>query len=296
MTLFRHILLFELRYWAKGFMVWIFLFILGTLVFGATATDQVTIGGSIGNVNRNAPYVIQIFYSIMAIFAMLMTTAFVNSAASRDFQYNSYQLIFTTPISKSAYLGGRFLGSTLIATLPFFGISLGIILAGFMPWVDPNRFGPISWSAHVASFLTFALPNTVFIAAIVFVIAVLTRSTLASFLGVLLLLTAYAVSDVLTEDIDNETAAMLLDPFGVRTYAIMTKYWTPAERNVRVLFWEGFLLYNRLIWLSVAAAAFFFGYRRFSFAERASSLKAALPVPAESSTLPVCPLRGPLRL
>ncbi len=283
MALFLSVLRFELRYWLKGMMVWIFLLILGTLVFGATATDQVTIGGSTGNVHKNAPYVIQIYYSIMGVFAMLMTTAFVNSAASRDFQYNTYQIVFTTPLGKAGYLGGRFLGSTLVACLPFLGITIGMILAGFMPWVDHNRFGPISWGAHFHSFFTFAVPNTFFIAAIVFVIAVLTRSTLASFLGVLLLLVAYTVSDILTEDLDNEKLAMLIDPLGARTYSILTKYWTSAERNARYLSWENMLLANRAIWVSLGALAFAFGYRRFSFAERATSKKAA-PAPEETST------------
>lgn len=158
--MFADLLRFELRYWMKGLMVWIFMLILGTLVFAATSTDQVSIGGSIGNTHRNAPFVIETFYSIMGIFSMLMTTAFVNSAASRDFQYGTYQIIFSTPLKKSHYLFGRFLGSTLVAVIPMLGISVGMILAGFMPWIDAQRFGPIHWGAHGMGILTFALPNT----------------------------------------------------------------------------------------------------------------------------------------
>lgn len=273
--MFADLLRFELRYWMKGLMVWIFMVILGTLVFAATSTDQVTIGGSIGNTHRNAPYVIETFYSIMGIFSMLMTTAFVNSAASRDFQYGTYQIIFSTPLKKSHYLFGRFLGSTLVAVIPMLGISVGMILAGFMPWIDAQRFGPIHWGAHGMGILTFALPNTFFVAAIVFVIAALTRSTMASFLGTLVLLVGYIVTDVLMEDLDNERLAMLLDPFAIRTYSIMTKYWTVAERNTRTLGWEGMMLVNRLIWLGVGALIFAFGYQRFSFSERSQKAKAA---------------------
>jgi ABC-type transport system involved in multi-copper enzyme maturation permease subunit len=271
--MFVDLLRFELRYWMKGLMVWIFMLILGTLVFAATSSDQVTIGGSIGNTHRNAPFVIETFYSIMGIFSMLMTTAFVNSAASRDFQYGTHQMVFSTPMKKSHYLFGRFLGSTLIAAIPMFGISLGIILAGFMPWIDAQRFGPIHWGAHLQGILTFALPNTFFVASIVFVIAVLTRSTMASFMGTLVLLVGYIVTDVLTEDIDNEKLAMLLDPFAIRTYSIMTKYWTVAERNTRTLSWEGMMLINRLIWLGAGALIFLFGYTRFSFSERNKKAK-----------------------
>jgi ABC-type transport system involved in multi-copper enzyme maturation permease subunit len=245
--MFLELLRFEIRYWLKGWMVWIFFLILGVIVFAAASTDQVRIGGSIGNTYRNAPYVIETFYSIMGIFSMLMTTAFVNSAASRDFQYSTHQMIFSTPLKKAQYLAARFLGSTLVAVVPMLGISAGIILAGFMPWIDAQRFGPIAWPAHLQGLLTFAIPNTFFVAAIVFVIAVLTRSTMASFLGTLLLLVGYIVTDILTEDIDNERFAMLLDPFAIRTYSLMTKYWTVAERNTRALSWEGMMLVNRLL-------------------------------------------------
>lgn len=285
--MFAELLRFELRYWLKAVMVWVFMVILGSLVFAATSTDQVTIGGSIGNTHRNAPYVIGTFYSIMGIFSMLMTTAFVNSAASRDFQYGTHQMVFSTPLKKAHYLLGRFIGSTLVAVIPMLGISVGMILAGFMPWIDAQRFGPIHWDAHLQGILTFALPNTFFVAAIVFVIAVLTRSTMASFLGTLVLLVGYIVTDVLTEDLDNERLAMLLDPFAIRTYSIMTKYWTVAERNTRALGWEGMMLANRLIWTGAGLVIFLLGYQRFSFSERSKKSKSAELESAEPAAIDI---------
>ncbi len=56
-----------------------------------------------------------------------------------------------------------------------------------MPWVDPDRWGAVNWAAHLYGLLVFAIPNTLFIAAIIFAIAVLTRSTVTSFIGGLVL-------------------------------------------------------------------------------------------------------------
>ncbi|MBI4904950.1 MAG: ABC transporter permease subunit [Acidobacteria bacterium] len=259
---------FELRYWLRGLMVWVFLLIIGAMFFGAASSDQIVVGQALQNTYRNAPHVIQNFYAIACLLTLLMATAFVNSAAARDFQYNTHQILFATPIRKRDYLTGRFLGSSFAAVIPMLGVSIALILARYMPWVDPDRWRSIHWMAHLNAILCFAIPNTLFIAAIIFTIAVLTRSTVTSFLGSLLLMVAYGISQALIGRLENETLGMLLDPFGIRTFAILTKYWTVAEKNNQSLALTGMLLLNRLIWLGVGAAVFAFGYVRFRFEER----------------------------
>lgn len=274
--MFSNLLRFELGYWLRGMMVWVFFFVVGAMIFGAASSDQIVVGAALTNTYRNAPFVIQTYYGIVGVFTMLMTTAFVNSAAARDFQYNTHQMVFTTPLKKFPFLMGRFLGSALVSSIPMLGVSAAVILAGFMPWIDPERWRSIAWDAHLASIYTFAIPNTLFVAAIVFCIASLTRSTMTSFLGMLVLLVAYALSDIFTQDLDNEKLAAMLDPFGARTYSYMTKYWTVSERNAKVLGWEGLMLWNRLLWLGIGGAILVFTYFRFSFAERAKKGKASV--------------------
>jgi len=272
--MFLHFVSFEIRYWLRSWMLWIFLFIIALLIFGATATDQITVGGALENTFRNAPFVVENYYSFLCLLTLLMTVAFVNSAASRDFASNTHQMVFATPLRKFDYLGGRYLGSTLIAVIPFLGVSVGVIVGKWMPWIDPERWGPVNWRAHLDGILVFAIPNTFFIAAIIFAIAVLTRSTVTSFVGGLVLLTAYGVGQALTSDIRHETAAALLDPFAIRTFGLATKYWTVAEKNSSAIgYGDHLLLLNRLIWVSVGALIFAFAYYRFRFEERASKKK-----------------------
>jgi ABC-2 type transport system permease protein len=268
-----HFISFEIRYWLRSWMLWIFLLIVALLIFGATSTDQITVGGALENTYRNAPFVIENYYSILSLLTLLMTVAFVNSAASRDFAFNTHQLLFATPLKKFDYLTGRYLGSALIAVIPMLGVSIGVLVGKWMPWVDPERWGPVNWTAHLYGILVFAIPNTIFIAAIIFTIAVLTRSTVTSFIGGLVLLTAYGVGQALTTNIQHETWAALLDPFGIRTFALATKYWTVAEKNTLALGYSGLLLWNRLIWLAVGVAIFAFAYSRFRLGERAGDKK-----------------------
>jgi ABC-type transport system involved in multi-copper enzyme maturation permease subunit len=280
--MFRLFFSFELRYWLKSWMLWIFLAVIALMIFGASsAPDEIIVGGALGNTHQNAPFVIENFYSFICLLTLLMTTAFVNSAASRDFAFNTDQLLFATPIRKLPYLGGRFLGSALVSVIPLLGVSIGILVAKHMPWITPERWGPVYWSAHLQGILVFALPNTLLIAAIIFAIAVLTRSTIASFVGSLILITAYSASQAFASDIKNETIAALIDPFAVRTFALATKYWTVSDKNHMVLGYTGLLLWNRVIWLAVGALIFAFAYWRFSFAQRARTGKPAKADPGE---------------
>src|ERR1700690_3330761 len=111
----RHIVAFEIRYWLRSWMLWIFFLVIGLLIFLACSTDYVTVGGALSNTYRNAPFVVENFYSFICLIALLMVPAFVNSAAARDFSLNTYQIIFSPPLSKFDFLLGRFLGATLIS-------------------------------------------------------------------------------------------------------------------------------------------------------------------------------------
>ena len=92
-------------------MIYIFFFLVALLVFGAVVSDNVQIGGTIGNVYKNAPTVVAVFVSILNIFGLLFATAFFNNAALRDFKYGFNEILFSAPIDKAGYYFGRFIGA-----------------------------------------------------------------------------------------------------------------------------------------------------------------------------------------
>ena len=75
----------EWKYWIYSPMTWIFFIIITLLVMGAVSSDSITIGGGVGSVHKNAPFVIQTYYGVMSLICLLMTTAFINASANRDF-------------------------------------------------------------------------------------------------------------------------------------------------------------------------------------------------------------------
>ncbi|NJK84423.1 MAG: hypothetical protein HC912_12195, partial [Saprospiraceae bacterium] len=107
-------------------MVYIFAGIIALLVFFAVVSDNVLIGGAVGDVYKNSPSVVGNFTSILTIFGLLFATAFFNNAALRDHKYNFSQILFSTPLNKAGYFFGRFLGAWLLSTLVMTGIYIGM--------------------------------------------------------------------------------------------------------------------------------------------------------------------------
>ncbi len=271
--MFAEFFKFELRYWLRGWMVYIFVGII-TLLFGlAAGSDFVRIGGAIGNTYRNAPYVVTMWYAAASVFTCFMAAAIYDSAASRDFSSKMSDILFSKPIHKWHYLLGRFSAASIIAVLPAMGISLGIWTAKIANLSDAERWGPFDLMGHLYAILVFAVPNTLLFGAIVFAIASVTRNTLYSFLGLLGLLVVYGVAQSVLGELEYEMLGALSDPFGAAAYDTATKYWTVEDRNTRPIPMTLWLVENRLIWLSVAAMVFFVAGRRFSFDVRTSGKK-----------------------
>jgi len=241
MQLFRAVFLFEIKNWLRGMMVYVFLVIVALFAFLATSSENVSIGGG-ENTHLNAPYLVQLLYAVMAVLGCAMVTAFVNSATTRDFSSNMHPLIFAQPIRKVPLLMGRFWGATLVACIPMLGVSIGIWITGVLPSHEADELGPVYWAAHAWSWAVFVVPNTILIAAIIYAIATWTRSTAASFIGLLILLIGDTLSDRLTSNLEQEWIGVLLDPFGFAAFESVTKYWTAVEKNSQYVTLSGIVL------------------------------------------------------
>lgn len=258
----------EWKYWLKTPMTWVLLLINTLLVTGAVASDSIQIGGDTGNIHKNAPYIIQYYYGVMSMICLLMTTAFMNATANRDFQYNMYQMVFTSPIKKRDYFFGKFIGAYTMAIIPILGVSLGAWLGPLMPGVEPDRYGPVIWNGHILGLLGFALPNIFISGVLLFSLAILFRNNIVSYIGSVGILVLYLVSAGFTRDIQNEWLANILDPFGFRPESVLSKYATVSEKNLHATALAGPFLYNRLIWVAIAFVLLLLLYSRFSFSTK----------------------------
>ena len=294
---FLEIARWEMRQSFHRISTWVYFLIffgLSFLMMLAAAGTWSEIGfaiGSGGKVLANSPYALVALFPIISLFGVSITAALAGNAIYRDFEVGIDPLFFTTPVSKTAFLGGRFAGTVVVNIVVLLGIGLGGILATFMPWVSHDRLGPFHLVNFLAPYSTHLLPNLLLTAAIFFSLAALTRQMLPNYVGGALLLVGYLLATSVFSDLGDKTFAALIDPFGLRATGVVTQYWSIAERNSRVLPFTGLVLYNRLLWLGVAAGVFALAAYNFRFAHAAVERRAKAPTiadPAEArATSPV---------
>ena len=251
---FKEIFRFELRQQLRSPFYWVISLAFGALAFSAATSDHVRIGGGIGNTHRNAPYVVVEMLADFTIFSMFLVTVFVAGAALRDFEAGTAELLFATPLSRKAYLGGRFAAGYLAAAGIFVFVAFGLLIGALMPWVDPARLGPTSAWAYGYGFAVMVLPGVFFISALLFLLATVTRSMLGAYIGVIGFFVLWMVAVTVTgTSPDRLTLGALIDPFGIGAFEVATRYWTAADRNTRLPEVAGLLLGNRVLWSAIGA-------------------------------------------
>lgn len=248
----REFFKFELDFQLRQPLLWVCALIFGALAFGATTTDAIQVGGSIGNVNRNAPVVVAQLLGVFSLMSMFVVTIFIAGSVLRDGEVGISDMLFATPMKKRDYLVGRF-GAGLVACLFIFVlIVLGMMLGPLMPWIDPQRVGPFPGAAYLWALGVIVVPNLFFIGALLMLLAATTRSIMMVYVGVMAFFVLWIVAGSFTSNIDNEWIAVLADPFGVRALGRATRYFSTAESNAGLPDIRGYMLGNRLLWSAVA--------------------------------------------
>lgn len=260
------ILLFELKYRLRRPATYGYFFILFLMSLMFVSTKGLQIGGAVGQVFRNAPFIINQVTMIMMIFGTLIVSAVMGVPIYRDFEHRFHEIMFTTPVKKWQYLAGRFIGSYLIALLILSGIVMGIFVGQFMPWADKEVLGHNTLMAYVQPIINYIIPNTLLLGAIFFASGSYFRSQLAIYVQGVLIISAYLIISTLMGDVDKNPAYTLLEPFGLSATRIVTKYWTTADKNTQIVPLQTWLLYNRLLWTAIALviSGLFFAFFRFT--------------------------------
>ncbi|HMD69825.1 MAG TPA: M1 family aminopeptidase [Bryobacteraceae bacterium] len=244
----------------------------------------------------NSPYALTIQISILGAFGLLVTAAVAGRAGYQDFDYQSEPFFFTAPIRKIDYLGGRFLAAVTTLTAIYSSMGLGMYAATWVTTLDHAKVGPNHLLAYVMPYLTSVIPNALLMGAIFFSLAALTRRIYPVYVGSVVLLTGYLISGTLTENLDTRWVAALADPFGMNAVDRVTQYWTIAEKNGRLLGLEGLLLWNRVLWLGVAAAVAAFTWWKFRMQHSTArgGRRKARPAAESARGLRARPSLGPL--
>jgi aminopeptidase N/ABC-type transport system involved in multi-copper enzyme maturation permease subunit len=280
----RHVVAFEARYQLRSPLFWVGFILFFLLAFGATVSDDIQIGAR-GNVNLNSPYAILQTVALMNVFALFVVTAFVANVVIRDDETGFAAILRATRIGKFDYLIGRFLGALFVAVLLSTAVPLAMLIGSFMPWLDPEKLGPLVLGHYLYAIFVFTVPTMFVMGALFFILATLTRSMMWSYVGVVVVLVLFVATRLLLRDPAFDTISGLTDPFGPGTLGRVTKYWTAAERNTLTPALTGILLYNRLIWTGAGLLLLGLGYALFRWEGPAKDRKTR-PTRADNSAAP----------
>ena len=218
----------------------------------------------------NASFQIVVSTVVGLVLWLLVAPVIAGEAAARDVATGMYPLIYTAPISKTEYLGGRFLAALVLNAVLLLAVQVGILLAVYSPGVNAELIGPFRPAAYLTAYAYIALPTAIVATAVQFALALRSGRPMAGYLGSLILgFMGFFVASLL---LFRRGLGTLLDPIGIR-YVIedIAHLWTTAEKNTRMLAFEGVVLQNRLVWLGVALGVVVATYWRFRFVHRSET-------------------------
>ena len=211
--MFREIFRFECRHQLGSPLFIATALTFFVFAFLGMASESVSIGDTVNNLNLNAPYTIVETHFVLSIVAMFAAVAFVALPLTRDIELKTQETFAATGIGRLPFLFGRIGGGYLFALLATCAAVLGTLVATYMPWLDQQRMAPLDIRPYWFSVWAVMLPNLFIVCSLVALAAALTRSLLASYT----VLVAIIIADVVIgANTDHETIARmsLADPFG----------------------------------------------------------------------------------
>ena len=264
---FREIFRFEFVYQARRVRTWLYFAVLFAVAYLLDEDRRVRGDGVV-----NSPYAIAQETVLTGLLWILMAPAVAGSAAARDVQTRMHPLIYTAPISKADYLGGRFLAAFVLNALILLAVPLGILAALFLPGVEPEIVGPLRPAVYLSSYGVLALPTAFTFTAVQFSLAALKRRAIVSYLGsVLFFVTVGIAAGLVINVLQMPTLGQLLDPTcRINVLVLMSDTLTPLEKNTVLIGLESSILANRLLWIGIALAILAFTHVRFRLGHRAA--------------------------
>ena len=262
---FREVFRYEVEYRLRSASTWIYagiLFLWAIWMFLATADGP-------ESAFVNAPDRIAGTSVIVGMFGMMVSAAIFGDAALRDLAVEMDPLLFTSRLRKAEFLGGRFLAALSVNATLLLAIPLGILTATVLS-ASFETVGPFRALAYLQPFVLLSLPNLVVVGAILFTVATLARHAVPVFLMAIGILIGSVIGLNYPDAIRSPVLAPLADPSGLGALQQLTRYWPPAESNTRLIGFAAPLLWNRAVWLAIAAAVLGLLARVYRFAHAGS--------------------------
>jgi ABC-2 type transport system permease protein len=225
----------------------------------------------------NAPLMIMRVFGAANFLFILLAVGIFTERATKDFTSSMDGLLFTSPLKEWQFGAGRFLASTVIVVVMSLGLRLGLMVGEGLPSMATARMTPFNLLTYLQPYVYLILPNILIFGLISFGLGLLTRRSLAGYLGFVALLLA----QILLESILGLLRAgpffiALINPTGSTLIDYTVRFWTKVEQNTLNVPFAPVIWLSRLLFLGLSVAFFVWVWRQFSFSGGASESQGRL--------------------
>src|SRR4029077_16517637 len=226
MRMFWEFFTFELRFRSKSISTYVYFLLWFTFSFLCIASENFgPVANANGKVLLNGPFANTLDDTFSCFFGLIIIAAIFGTSTLRDFQRDTYQMLFTKPISKLAYLGGRWAGSFVTTVVVFSGLMSGRYVGTFAPWADHARIGPNVAAWYLQPFFSIVVIQIFFMGTLFFAIAALTRKLFVVYLQGVALFMLYIIGLTVfsaTRSLEHFWSG-IFDPVGLRMVDAITR-------------------------------------------------------------------------
>lgn len=240
------------------------------LTFAFVSSGTVELVADRGALPKLSPLAIALALGGLTAFGQVITTMITASALLRDRAWRTDQLLFTTPLSHSAWVVGRWLAALLTMGAVYSTLMVGVLAGAAALYFTQGSLSGDQLATNgsalsaldvirrtVWAWTTITVPTTIAAATILVTVAVRTRHLLGVLSAALVLLFLWQGCEAIVRNTTDSASvwpvlASLADPFGTSALQVVTSSWSDAERAARLVPFVGLVGASRLTWLVLA--------------------------------------------
>ncbi|TZF95244.1 aminopeptidase [Chryseobacterium panacisoli] len=222
----------------------------------------------------NSPYTIGFMSGMLSLAVIFFATVYALQLLFKDQDSKFEHILFSFPFSKSTYLKGKFTVYFLQTFVSFSFLMTGFLIGQIMRTGSEMKEG-FTIIHYLYPLLIFGLINSLFVCSFLFLISLIARKKLLVVVGGLLLYVLYMIvllfsnspfmAGSLPQSLETQQFSALIDPFGLSAYFMQARDLTSHQKNIQVVPFMGYLLFNRLLFILISFGFLFLSLRLFSF-------------------------------
>ncbi|REC60629.1 aminopeptidase [Chryseobacterium pennae] len=222
----------------------------------------------------NSPYTIGFMTGMLSLSIIFFATVYALQLLFKDYDSKFDTVLFSFPITKKAYLKGKFYLYFLQTFLSFSFLMLGFVIGQSLRTGSEMQNG-FSIGAYFYPLVIFGFLNSLLVCSFLFLLSLVIRKKLLVVAGGLLLYIFYMIillfsnspfmAGSMPQSLETQQLSAIVDPFGLSSYFFEARLLTVSQKNTQIVPFTGYLLLNRIFCLLLSAILLFLSLKQFSF-------------------------------